>query len=509
MSYATSHHTQQDYVCVMKGNHTNVSDFNTATHYNSRGVLKMVTLYFDDTDTVTFHFHSDNGIEDNLLGYYAEVVAVDADGNVAEIEQTFDNLELPNTFKPSEMANAINSIPSGGGDFTIPTFTKNCTSLFANGNWDWTIENFGNQMKTEDIRDAYGMFNKSKVSKIPFILNLTELNTCKTNYMFGECYNLTEMPVINGVTFNAENMFYECGLKEINFNYIKGVPYSDNLSVGTSMTQMVANCRSLNKITGKLSGSFYSPNRLFYNCYNLKEIPDDAFENAVFYQGGYWCGGQEIFYNCGALRSIPSSIFKWISSSTSANWNTGSSFIYYRTFMYCYVLDEVQGLSVLPQVTLDGQCFGDTFNRCHRLKEFTFQTQEDGSPITVNWSGQTIDLTKVGYVSNNSVYDIVNNYTDFTEDTRGIYNSGSAKPHEQYNTVKDHPDFWTTEVGYSRYNHDSAVNTINSLPDASTGTNNIIKLNRLGANYTNNGIDKLTEAEIAVAAAKGWTVSLV
>ena len=68
---------------------------------------------------------------------------------------------------------------------------------------------------------------------------------------------------------------------------------------------------------------------------------------------------------------------------------------------------------------------------------------------------------------------------------------------------------------YSRYNHDSAVETINSLPDtseylASAGGTNTIKFKGVAGMKTDGGaINTLTEEEIAVAAAKGWTVSLV
>ena len=71
------------------------------------------------------------------------------------------------------------------------------------------------------------------------------------------------------------------------------------------------------------------------------------------------------------------------------------------------------------------------------------------------------------------------------------------------------------DVPYSRYNHDSAVETINSLPDTSgylsaNGGTNTIKFEGAAGSKTDGGaINTLTEEEIAVAAAKGWTVTLV
>ena len=81
--------------------------------------------------------------------------------------------------------------------------------------------------------------------------------------------------------------------------------------------------------------------------------------------------------------------------------------------------------------------------------------------------------------------------------------------------MKNDPDSWTYDINYSKYNHDSAVETINSLPDtsayiATAGGTNTIKFNGASGSKTDGGaINTLTEEEIAVAAAKGWTVTLV
>ena len=70
-------------------------------------------------------------------------------------------------------------------------------------------------------------------------------------------------------------------------------------------------------------------------------------------------------------------------------------------------------------------------------------------------------------------------------------------------------------MAYSRYNHDSAVATINSLPDtsaylAANGGTNTIKFKGAAGSATDGGaINTLTEEEIAVATAKGWTCSFV
>ena len=42
--------------------------------------------------------------------------------------------------------------------------------------------------------------------------------------------------------------------------------------------------------------------------------------------------------------------------------------------------------------TLSVNSFNNTFYSCNRLKNVTFATQEDGSPIVVTWKNQNIDL---------------------------------------------------------------------------------------------------------------------
>ena len=95
----------------------------------------------------------------------------------------------------------------------------------------------------------------------------------------------------------------------------------------------------------------------------------------------------------------------------------------------------------------------------------------------------------------------------------GLPQSAAIKNAETYATNKNNPDSWTDKEEYSRYNHTSAVNTINSLPDTSAyltangGTNTITFYPTSGSQTDGGAVETLTEEEIAVAAAKGWTVA--
>ena len=130
---------------------------------------------------------------------------------------------------------------------------------------------------------------------------------------------------------------------------------------------------------------------------------------------------------------------------------------------------------------------------------------EDGTPIVVNWKKQTIDLS--GNASPSSI-------TYFTNYNSGITSDKLVDSDETYQTLKNDPDWFSLDYSYARYNKTSAIETINSLPDASaylatqsSGTNTIKFKGEAGSATDGGAINTMTEAEIAVATAKGWTVS--
>lgn len=153
---------------------------------------------------------------------------------------------------------------------------------------------------------------------------------------------------------------------------------------------------------------------------------------------------------------------------------------------------------------ITSNCFTDTFNRCCRVKDVIFATQEDGTPYTANMKSQNIKLNP--YVGYFSMYSDGYGGAELPE-------SAAIRDAETYATNKNNPDSWTALPEYSRYNHTSAVNTINSLPDTSAylaangGTNTITFYPTSGSLTDGGAVETLTEEEIAVAAAKGWTVA--
>ena len=133
-----------------------------------------------------------------------------------------------------------------------------------------------------------------------------------------------------------------------------------------------------------------------------------------------------------------------------------------------------------------------------------FDTNADGTPKTAPWKNQSLNLTNyVGYAQ----------YAYILDGRHGFTTATQVSDAATYEALKNNPDYWTADINYSRYNHDSAVETINSMPDtsaylAANGGTNTIKFMRHSGKLTDGGaIDTLTEEEIAVAVARGWTVA--
>lgn len=366
--------------------------------------------------------------------------------------------------KPKDMANSILAITSGDIPEEAFNITGNCQLRFAYNGWNWFINEYGYNIKTKDIIILSSMFqNSTLLEAIPFEIN---------------CGNYSASTGVD-----ASSMFSGC-------NKLRTIP-------------KINNCKPSNIAS------------IFANCHNIRYFPEDigdwfdfsGFDNSTasysFYQQN------AMFQYCYSLRSIVNlmEFFKHENKVSSGAY----SGIYYNTFSFCYTLDEIINFPINEEkwnnITATSNMFSNFIQHCQRLKNLTFETKEDGSPKIVKWKTQTIDLsTSVGYTSSRW------NMVDYNS---GITLDKQIKDASTYEALKNDPDCWTLDLQYSRYNHDSAVATINSLPDtsaylASAGGTNTIKFKKDSGKLTDGGaINTLTEQEIAVATAKGWTVSLV
>lgn len=355
---------------------------------------------------------------------------------------------------PGDMPAEIKAIVSGGGSgggneptAEELTLTGNCEYRFANGGWDWIVEKYGDKMTTKDITDAKYMFSDSNLERIPFDLNFDSTEEVEVSSLL--CMiNLKEVPKINGLKpSKIDYIFSNCqSLRELSWESVKDIDWS--------------------YIESQTSGSASPRKNTFTYCYSLRSFPIE-------------------FLNHGNPYS------------------SNSNGIYQNLFQACRCLDEVIDLPVLHnQASWTSNGFYYTFRDCCRLKNLTFKLQDNGTPyVRSKWSKQAIDLTtNVGYVTSSAT---------ITNTNGGITADKLVTDDASYQALKNDPDWFTTNMAYSRYNHDSAVATINSLPDLSGGAgSNSIKFKGAAGSATDGGaINTLTEEEIAVAAAKGWTVS--
>lgn len=357
---------------------------------------------------------------------------------------------------PAQMVTAIGSITgggSGGGVEIEPiVLTGDCSYMCGGSIAAVMIDNFPDKISTEEITNATNMFYRSNLESIPFDINMASTSYAAMTKMFQNCAQLKQLPTINN-----------------------GYPSS--------------------------LGS------IFYGCSNLERIPD-SYGNWDFSrlnsQTSADCGN--IFAYCPKLRYVPKTFLQKFQGK-----HTSYSYSYYNsTFNGCYSLDEVRGLGVSP-ATLTTNIIRGTFDMCTRLKAITFNTNEDGSPIVANWKNQSIDLSSnIGAeLITYSWYEPDRNYTMGKEKW--------IKDEASYQALKNDPDAFvgtyelSTAYLYSRYNKVSALETIQSLPDclAAGGTNTIKFRGISGANTDGGAINTLTEEEIAVATAKGWTVTFI
>ena len=374
-----------------------------------------------------------------------------------------------------EMATAISGI-TGGGD-EIPEealiYTGNCNYAFYQGKYDWLLKKYGRRITTKDITYAQSMFWYAglNVGELPFDINFVN-GGGETKSMFKSA-KFTKIPSID---FKQTSKYYSMHEVFQDANYATEIGTLKNL------------------YPSETSGMFQSCNRLRY----LPEIVNLNLDRVKTYN---YSNNSSWFNNCFSLRSIPESLLKQLCTPVTTS---NSYVIFNNMFNCCYTLDEVKGMN--PQTgVITSNMFTNTFAQCFRLKDIMFSNNEDGSPYVCNWKSQTIDLTKyLGYASSAS------NVTSYNS---GITVEKEVTNADAYQALKDNPDWFTTKLEYSRYNHDSAVNTINSLPDTSayvlsSGGTNTIKFKGDSGSATDGGaINTLTEEEISVAAAKGWTVS--
>ena len=393
---------------------------------------------------------TENG-EYTPTSYGYSKVTVDVQPTLEELTVTKNGIYTPTEYGYSKVT--VDCLPGPPDEaFDI---SGDCSYRFSYNNWNWFIENYGNRVSTHDISFLNNAFQYStSLTEIPFDLNVTDCGA-------------------------LGYAFYSAGL-----NVCPRIRGTLRMSTYFSMNQILNSGSRLTSIEDLLTSDMLADFK------NIKVTSPYSAPRPFNFSG------------LQSLRSLPSwwRQFKLCEDSTAyPNYSYG---LYYSLCTSCYSLDEVLDMPVWRcQAAQTSDMFNSAFNYTNRLKDVTFETN-NGQPIVTQWKKQTIDLSNsVGYGGFPPNYGFTS-ATQVTDDTT-------------YQALKNDPDWWTNDSAYSRYDHDSAVRTINSLPDtsaylATAGGTNTIKFRGTAGSSTDGGaINTLTAEEIAVATAKGWTVTLV
>lgn len=387
------------------------------------------------------------------------------------------------TYKPSEMAEAILAIEAGGGGGYMPTdeeltYKTNDFSTQGNNN-SWVIREYGNRVKFSG--------NGSQNAGARWFME----------YPY-ETFDAHPTLLDDVRMVNLGSVFESCQSKYINGSII--------------------NTDSVNLIV------CYAMDKMFYTCSNVETINDNLIDYTKYRWNPQYGGFSELFSGCKKLKKIPDFVFKLMNNNSSVPLNEGETYTqnynkaYLSMFNYCHSLEEIVNLPVVIRfynsTTLTSNMFNGTFRACCNLSKLTFATN-DGAPIVVNWSNQIIDLTHgstqgIGCVGSSMTFDALPYENQLILDG----NNPPTRPDNYLETG------WSRNSECSKYGHREAVETINSLPDCSATGSNTIKFTGIQGKYTDyllgrtddntfdSSINTLTDAEIAVATAKGWTVSL-
>lgn len=364
---------------------------------------------------------------------------------------------------PDGMVSAISSIETGGGGdyFTDDdlTFTNaSCAYMFAGDKWAAILEKEKGRIKINNPQNLSYFLQQCTGEDYSFI-TITGTDNMRA------C-------LFTGFAKNATNL--------------KKLPTIKNLYVnGNQCSAMLDSCVELTEDE-------------IIKFYDNIRISNNTMQNG------------NLFVNLYTIRNI-NRVFPYIKKAFA---EYTKYFYYNNMFGYCYSLDEIKGILIFENNDAStSNRMSNIFNECYRVKDIEFEKNEDGTAKTAKWKSQTIDLSSyVGYSYGNLAQKI----SSYDSCSITAADKAPTTNINEFNSfIESNPNWWTDELAYSRYNHDSAVNTINSLPDtsaylASAGGTNTIKFKGESGSATNGGaINTLTEEEIAVATAKGWTVTLV
>lgn len=283
------------------------------------------------------------------------------------------------------------------------------------------------------------------------------------------CYSLKVIPEINGSSNVAGvGAFQNCfGLREIK--------KMDIVLTNTSANSMFQYCYNLEKVPTFDTNRVTSMSNMFQGCHSMINAPDLDTSNVT--------NMNYMFSNCYSLMNVP---LYDTQKLTSMNY----------MFQMCYSLQKIPNFNTLNVTTMTY-----AFNNCYSLRELP---PLNTSKVT-NFSHMFDQCHSIEKIPKLNAEKVVTLAPDpflacyHLKDFGGLENIGMAYLTSRASAYSA----YTFDMQYqNRLTHDSLMNIINNLYDIATKG---VKAQKLILGATN--LAKLSEEEIAIATAKGWTVS--
>lgn len=271
----------------------------------------------------------------------------------------------------------------------------------------------------------------------------------------------------------------------------------------TSLESAFSGCKNLTELpifsTTPYTGAIGNIRFMFSECYSITQIPSGYLSNQAIALNQYVSDTfSGVFWDCFKLEEMNDGSFLQYGKDYSNMFNT------------CCSLRKLEGIVLNNNRTMSSDEFISTFDNCAMLSSLVFN-----SPGDYKMKNQEIDLTTCGYSTDkDGKYKSKHStYTFQLPFVKKVFNETS------YERLKNTADWWTADVAYSKYDRQSAIATMNSLPDTRKyidtltgyGNENIIKFKK-GAGSAKGDLynmSNLTDEEKDIAFSKGWTVELI
>lgn len=342
----------------------------------------------------------------------------------------------------------------------------------------------------------------------------------KDNYILKRA-NLTEIGDDNNhLNYAGEGLFY----KNLYIEDLSGIVIGTKVGTTTAFGDAFYECKNLKKLPQfQFQGEIYGnqTSSTFAYCYNLEQTEITKIYQFIGAFSSYSQNAQ--LNNCYKIKE-----FDW--SKINVDFDAFSP--NRVDFNYAPTLEKYVIPATYTKTEATSNRYENRYTGCYpMIKDVSFVTNKDGSPKKSKMTKQTLewwaysesqswgygDVTSKGYAYGG--IDRTHNIVGSTiEETQANY--GKMKQYSDWHcSLRNIVNYQRSKVPigrlFSKFNHTTMVNIINTIMDtyeyiASKGGTNTIKFYKYQGDLTDDGgSSNLTEEEIAVAVAKGWTIALV